>query len=296
MLRSLLILSLVLSFQFSQAQRRGGSWSYGIYVGASNMLSDLGGANANGSFGFKDMDLQATRPAIGASFYRHSLGLSVGANVVFTELVGSDAFTEIQSRAQRNLSVRTDLLEANIVAEMHPFSSIPIASRMHVSAGLGAIYFQPKANYNNEWVKLQPLGTEGQNYIVGATPYNRINVVVPFGAGYKFPLGRFSTLNLDFSFRKSFTDYLDDVSTVYANTAALLETGGELSAALADPSSLNFAEGSQRGNPNSNDNYFFVGLKFKSVLGAKNSSSCYFNDVQHQKRVKRNRRWMKTDL
>lgn len=251
------------------------------------MLSDLGGANSNGSSGVKDLDFQTFRAAVGGGIHYHVRNVSIGANVIATHLVGDDAFTDLASRSQRNLSVRTDLIEANILLEVAPFPSIPVLDRMYVNGGVGGAYFQPKAEYNDEWIKLRPLGTEGQNYIDGMQPYSKVALVLPFGVGYKFPLGSFSTLSLDLSMRKSFTDYLDDVSTVYADQASIAGAGGEIAAALADRSVNGYAVGSQRGGSESNDTYFFVGLKFQRAIGAHKLSSCTNFDDPNRKIRKR---------
>ena len=169
------------------------------------------------------------------------------------------------------------------MVELDLLAGVSVLDWAYVNGGISGIFYQPKALYENEWVKLQPLGTEGQNYIASVQPYKRTALIIPFGLGYKFRLGKFSTINLDISMRKSFTDYLDDVSTVYASIASLAETSGEVAAALANRSEFGFTEGSQRGNADNNDNYFFLGFRFQKTIGSKNKTSCYFNDAPKQK-------------
>ncbi|MDB9882690.1 DUF6089 family protein [Bacteroidia bacterium] len=276
---------------FGQTSQQN-SWSYNIFLGGSNLLGDLGGSNTNGSFGVKDFDLKAVRPAIGIG-NNYTIGrFSLGSNLTYTRLVGDDAFTALQGRNERNLRVRTDLIEMNLLGELRPFGNTPVLKRVYFTGGVGGIFYQPKAEYNDEWVKLRPLGTEGQNLDGGKT-YSKISLVVPYGIGYKFPLGQTTTLNLDIGLRKTFTDYLDDISTVYADNAALLENDGALAAVLADRSSISKTEGSQRGNPEKKDSYFFVGLKFEKTIG-KSTSSCYYDDVpmNNKRRIKRQQRKM----
>ncbi len=50
------------SFSFSQSLFEN-SWSYSLYLGASNMLGGLGGANQIGTNGLKDLNFRATRLA-----------------------------------------------------------------------------------------------------------------------------------------------------------------------------------------------------------------------------------------
>lgn len=294
MIRSIFYFILVVLPVLLQAKNQS-LWTFGGYLGASNMLSDLGGANANGTNGIKDIDVRASRPVIGLSLFNHQGRLSYGLTLNATHLVGDDAFTSIESRARRNLSVRTDVVELAGLVKIHPFNHRTLAG-IYLNGGVGALYYQPKARYNNEWVKLRPLGTEGQNHIAGSSPYSTIDIIIPFGAGYSFPLGRYNTLSVDLSLRKSFTDYLDDVSTTYTDNAVLAETSGEVAAALADRSTYGFEAGTQRGNPSYNDNYFLLGLRFERIIGAKKMSNCYFNDPNFNRKVKKHRRWTKMNL
>ena len=261
------------SLSFGQFAR-GNSWSYTVYLGASNMFSDLGGNSEPGTSDFRDLDFQAFRPALGIGLQHHRNRINYTADVVVTRLVGDDAFTDVGGRQIRNLSVRTDLVEASLKAEVLPFKNNKILKGFYVNGGVGAFYFQPKANYNDDWYKLRPLGTEGQNYLSDKNTYSIVSMIIPFGYGYKFQLNRWSTLKLDISLRKTFTDYIDDVSTVYANANSIAESGGAIAGILADRSANTMSEGSQRGNNQSNDNYFLIGLKFERTLGKSRYNEC----------------------
>lgn len=274
MVRTLGILIAVLVAQTSFGQFSSKtSWSYTLYLGGSNLLGDLGGGSSEGKSDFRDLDVRSTRPAIGVGLQRHTNNFTLSTDLIVTQLYGNDAYSNEASRAARNLSVRTDLVEASMKAEFLPFTKTALKG-LYVNGGIGGIYYQPKALYNDEYIKLRPLGTEGQNYMTDKSVYNTYSVVIPFGVGYKFQLNRHHTLKLDFAFRKSFTDYLDDVSTEYANSAALAEAGGSLAPILADRSVNGMREGSVRGNSDNMDNYFFVGLKFEKRIGAKRYDDC----------------------
>ena len=47
---------------------------------------------------------------------------------------------------------------------------------------------------------------------------------MPMGFGFKSNIGPFTTLNIDWGVRKTWTDYLDDVSGMYADRSVLLQT------------------------------------------------------------------------
>lgn len=271
---SLLSIALAISTVSFGQFARGNSWSYTIYLGASNMLGDLGGGDLNRTSSIQDVDFKAFRPAIGVGVQHHRNGVNFTADLVATQLYASDEFTNNIGRTNRNLSVRTDLIEATLKTEILPFKHHRLLKGVYLNGGIGAFYFQPKANYNDTWYKLRPLGTEGQNYISDMKPYSSLSMVIPFGTGYKFQMNRWTTMKLDLSFRKSFTDYLDDVSTVYADNNAITEAGGSIAGVLADRSSTGMATGSQRGNNQRNDNYFLVGLKFERTIGKSKYNDC----------------------
>jgi len=73
-----------------------------------------------------------------------------------------------------------------------------------------------------KWVKLRPLGTEGQystldptdaNY--GIKPYKVAQIAIPFGIGIRLKLNQVMDFSAEWGFRYTFTDYLDDVSRNY---------------------------------------------------------------------------------
>ena len=280
---TLFSLTILLSISSYGQFVKGNSWSYSVYLGASNMLGDLGGNGSPGQSDIRDVDLQAVRPALGLGLQHHKRNVTFTSEILFTQLVGDDAFTKSSSRNERNLSVRTDLIELNLKSEVLPFKHKKHLNGLYFNAGIGGIYFNPKAKYDGDWYALRPLGTEGQNYLTNSSPYNKFSIVIPFGTGYKFHLNRFTTLKLDLSLRKTFTDYLDDVSTTYANASQVAEAGGSIAGILSNRSNGAHVEGQQRGNAFSNDNYYFVGFKFERTIGAKKYDDCTNFEIPSRK-------------
>jgi hypothetical protein len=101
-------------------------------------------------------------------------------------------------------------------------------------------------------------------------PYRLTQLCVPFGGG----LGIWVSDNLQLAWevviRKTGTDYLDDVSTVYAKQSELLSgrgpkaielafRGGEIPMSPVFPSG--YPDGGRRGNPGEKDWYYFSGFK-----------------------------------
>jgi hypothetical protein len=134
-------------------------------------------------------------------------------------------------------------------------------------AGFGVAYFNPKADYQGKTYVLQPLQTEGVSY-------SRVTPVIPFGLGIRLKMGPNMNISFEGGYRKTFTDYMDDVSTVYPATyssadAELLSIRG---ASYAVP-------GYKRGNPDSNDGYILFNAKLEYYLpldfGGQNSGRTY---------------------
>ena len=235
------------------------------------MSSDLAGMDYSNVSNISEIDTRANRLALSFGFQRHYKKFTVNSNLMATQLVANDLFSRDSQMWSRNLSVRTDVLELSTTIEVMPYKSwsIPVLKNLYFNAGLGLIYFEPKANYKGDWIRLQPLGTEGQNYLPGAHRYRRLALVIPAGLGLKCNLGDYSTVSLDFSIRKTFTDYLDDASTTYANPVLLTSQSGELAAILADRSPRPRAVGTQRANSETKDVYMTLGIKVSRNLGVK---------------------------
>lgn len=80
------------------------------------------------------------------------------------------------------------------------------------------------------------------------------------GAGLKFALNDKINIGAEVGMRKTFTDYLDDVSHFYAGDDLLIENGKETTLLLSNRSDRPRTSESQRGNPTQNDLYLFGGL------------------------------------
>lgn len=190
----------------------------------------------------------------------------------------SDANSKIPFNRNRNLSFRTTYQEIGTQFELNFFDyEIGAKDKLkrftpYVFFGLSILHFDPKTNYQGNWIELQPLGTEGEGIKGYRKPYSLTTVILPFGAGVKWSvIGRFA-LGFEWGFRKTFTDYLDDVSGVYADPTLLTDQNGPLSATLADRSLTKLGKdgnntGFQRGNPSRTDWYVYTGLSLSIRLG-----------------------------
>lgn len=238
---------------------------YNITLASSHFLSDLGGKNADGSHGPEDLDIASTRYALGTGIFFHTRsGFSIITDVNFARLYGDDKEAK-SSRTKRNLHVRTDIFETIVKVE-YTFNR----SGIYLNLGGGLCFFKPKAQLDGTWYDLRPLGTEGQNIDPEKSVYKKYTPIIPFGVGKKFELNNNMSIAIDCSLRKSFSDYLNDVSTKYYDRETIGDHSGDVAKQLSSRAGAyapTHAEpGSIRGNPNFNDNYFFIGFKLSSRL------------------------------
>jgi hypothetical protein len=194
-------------------------------------------------------DLSLTKPAIGISFvHRFGPRYQLVSSFTYGGIHGSDNESADQNdpengvyRYNRNLSFRNRLKELSVVAQVDWFKNkATYISRVdwtpYVFTGVVAFMHNPQAqapatdlNGNptgkeGEWVDLQPLGTEGQyadlekgdvNYRL--KPYKKFQMAIPLGIGARFRLNQVMDFAVEWGFRYTFTDYLDDVSGNYVD-------------------------------------------------------------------------------
>ncbi len=253
--------------------------------GISNFLGELGGRNQIGSPFVWDLEFSQTRPAASLA-YRYYLARQQALRMRFTYgiLAGNDNLTTEPFRQNRNLSFKSDVFELSLVYELHLYREElghiydlrgvkgTKSSRvgLYLFGGVGGFYFDPRAQYNNAWVRLKPMRTEGQGLPGGPEEYKNIQVCVPLGFGIRRAFTKNWSIGLELQYTKTFTDYVDDVSTSYYYGADPLDAQDvnipedEVAGYLADPSlglmPGQTARGQQRGDEKDLDAYLF--LKF----------------------------------
>ncbi|MCB0430287.1 MAG: hypothetical protein H6585_14145 [Flavobacteriales bacterium] len=245
----------------------------GIFLGGSYYLGDL---NPGSHF-------RQTNLALGILYRRNfNPRFAFRFNGLYGGLKGDDALSSDESQKERNLSFKSAALEVSGIFEFN-FFPYQIGDQNtfitpYIFAGLGALKFNPKAELNGDWYQLQPLGTEGQETITYSDRkrYNLLQIAFPFGAGVKLNLTQRIGIAMEWGMRKTFTDYLDDVSTTYADPTILSAENGEVSATLADRSLTPEANtGRQRGNSKNKDWYNFTGIMINFKLGGKETCPAY---------------------
>jgi hypothetical protein len=274
----------------SDAQRLRSRWKAYRYewsagVGASNFLGDLGGANQIGTNGFKDLELSLTRPSLTFGLkYKLTESIALHSHVTYGQVRGDDKLTKEPFRNNRNLNFKSNIYELNINFEYsflysrqgggYRLRGVKRASSLealgYVFAGVGVFKFNPKGQFNDKWYELQPLGTEGQGISEGRKKYKRTQVCIPIGIGGRYFFNRRMGIGVEFGIRKTFTDYIDDVSKTYYDKNAITQANGSVAGSLSDPS-LNSSSpqgllGNQRGDAVDNDSYMFLMFSFHYKL------------------------------
>jgi hypothetical protein len=274
-------------------------------IGIANFLGELGGRNQIGSPFVWDLELSQTRPA--ASFgYRYFVARqqALVARLSYGVLAGNDNLTTEPFRNNRNLNFKSDLLELAVVYEFHLFreelghiydlrgvkGEKPTRVGLYLFAGIGGSYFDPRAQYNNAWVRLKPLSTEGQGLPGGPEEYSNFTLAIPMGIGLRKAVSKNMSIGLNLQYTKTFTDYIDDVSDVYFDNDAIRAARGDVAAFLADPNLGNIpgqsAAGQQRGDVDDLDAYLFFKFHVHYKLTQyKSGSKKYRARIRRQKIV-----------
>ncbi len=246
-------------------------------LGASSFLGDLGGKATIGTNDFSDIDIPTTRYVLSAGI-RVPLSPTFALRAIgaYTRLKGSDNYTKNRERSGRNLDFTSPLMEGSLSLEISPGKGPANTRRVYFYGGIGYATFNPYTTLNGNKIYLQPLGTEGQNYISGKAKYDLNTIIYPFGIGYRVPAGS-GMFSFELAMRKSMTDYIDDVSTTFADPALVAASAPATQQAnaqiLANRSTSTIpgfsTPGAIRGDSRNNDNYFFIMVYYHVPLGAK---------------------------
>jgi hypothetical protein len=243
-----------------------------IGIGATQFNGDLGGSVGVGrDYSIKDIDIQATGLA-GWLGYRqrfHPYFATTTSLCVF-QLKGDDKWSEEPTRNMRSLNFQSLSFEVQqrlefIFAANEKFGSMfnlpgnyskrSRSQQYYVFAGLGLLYFNPKSEYiDGKMVALRPLKTEGQSAM-----YSPLTLTMPVGLGFRMGVSRLWRVGLELAYVKTFSDYVDDVSTTYADPAQLSSPQAQY---FANPAVDNpaFNPGEKRGDSNQKDAYYHVNI------------------------------------
>ncbi len=202
-------------------------WDYGGKVGAANYLGDIGGKELTRRDFVWDMHVPATRWDFGAyARYKFSKRLALGINLDYMRISDRDEYSTNPARRARNMNFRNNILELGARAEVTIWYDNDVGNRgyynpdfkMYLFGGVagfrhnpqGQIYSNGELQYGGQWFDLREWMTEGQD-----KPYSAFGIAVPAGIGLYFTYNKKWRIGWEMSWRTTFTDYLDDISTTY---------------------------------------------------------------------------------
>lgn len=270
------------------SRRRDRSWMFSFGLGVSSYHGDL-----------HDVTYDGLGSAVGTNFgigLRKKLGSQISLRLDINSygiggddadsgfLNGKDASqrgstreNQTDTRFVRNLSFQARNIEAsmfftfNLMPVKGSYSKRPVINP-YLLMGIGLTRNNPKGAHpdTGELVNLRLLNTEA----LPGNGYSGIALIVPLGIGVRIKVARDFDILLEGARRFMFTDYLDDVSTVYPSIDQLTAAGrtGSLEDAikLYDRSVEGGYEarraGITRGNPAKNDAYYIFQIKLEKYL------------------------------
>lgn len=260
MLKTPLIVSFVLCLfaKGTNAQQ----WAVDLFAGTANYQGDLVE---------KRYTMQNSKIAlgIGASYILNG-HFRVRGMLSFGKVTGDDKDNTDPMLQARNLNFFTNITEFGVTAHYDILDLKYNRVTPYLFAGVGVYHFNP---YTFDSVAgkvfLQPLGTEGQGLSIypDRKPYSLTQFNIPFGGGIRFKVNDDVSIAWEIGMRRTFTDYLDDLSTTYADEATLISERGQLAANVAwrgdevkNNPALYPPDGTVRGGPNFKDWFYFSGI------------------------------------
>ena len=277
-------------------------WSIGTSVGMTDLWADVGTKSILDHYGNANY---FKKPCfMGGLFFRYSAHPSFAFRIggYYGTLYATDMWNKQKAeqadnieddayqRYLRNLNVKTNIWEGQLLFEIAPFrfnpESMGAMRRFQplILLGVSAMHFNAKGEYidsasgrNYGYVDLYDLHVEGEgfsNKIYQNAPekYSQWQLVVPMGLGVRWDIGRRLSLGVEWLYRYTFTDYLDNVSGRYVDKNVYSQVMPADKAYIANQMQdktwmINHnlprhSNNEYRGNPNNKDSYSTFGLTF----------------------------------
>ncbi len=246
-------------------------------VHAQKLHVDLFGgfSNYQGDLQDKRFTTNQAKGAAGIGVrYDLSNHFAVRTNFTYAALAAADKYNAQADLKARNLSFNTKITEGNLLLDYNVLNLNYHRLTPYIFAGVAVFHYNPYAydSLGNK-VYLRPLSTEGEGLTANRKPYNLTQFAIPFGAGIRWRFTDNVTLSYEIGLRKTFTDYLDDVSTTYVDQTTLAAAkcakavemayrGDELKGGAPYP-----AAGAVRGGSKYKDWYYFSGVTISIGIG-----------------------------
>ena len=250
-IRFLLILGLLAAFGQANAQFDDPkTLEVGPHVGVSYYMGDL-----NPMLPFAMADLQVG----GVVRYKYNNRWTFRADYTYATVKADDEI--IKWRPDRGLNFTSKIHDLSLVAEFNFLEYYTGNPKKNVSpyifGGISVFKSTAYADVDGTLVDLgdhltEAAPSDSKWYDKAFCKTSPIGVSIPFGMGVKFSFSRHVAATVEWRMHKTFTDYLDDVATVYPEQHAIYRDDAGVEHDLTDPTG-NFEKGQQRGNSTFND-------------------------------------------
>ena len=289
-------------------------WDLGIATGTGNYLGDIGGEELTRRDLFFDMHVDQTKLS-SHLFARYRLNNILSIRGSFgTVFLGDNDVSSIQrDRVARNAHFRNTIYETSVQVQGVMWARpnlLPYRFRRHVSgelygvAGLTFFTHNPQARITREAAEYQyseglistdpasfdyDMWYDLRGYVTEGVAYSKSSISIPMGVGAAFTLNKNLRLAIEIVWSLTFTDYLDDVSSTYADTQNLSDIGRVLSSptnldlinTLGESNPESYIQNHQysdsfvspRGNPGRNDAYGVMQVSLSKIIKTKSSFS-----------------------
>ena len=246
----------------------------GLSAQSQQLFTSLfaGASNYSGDLQEKRFTLTQAHPAIGVGFlFELNEKMLIRGDFTYGKISADDKYGS--KNKLRNLSFYSAISEYSIGFEYTLLNLYEYKVSPYLFTGVALYDFNPYTkDKNGNQVYLAELNTEGQGFYEGRKDYKLRQISIPFGGGIQWAINDNKRIGIVVGFRKTFTDYLDDVSTTYVDETILALNRGQKVADIAYrgdelPNGAPYPSGgTPRGNPKNNDWYYFTGLTFRTRI------------------------------
>ena len=273
-MKRFLLLNGLFACYFSLAPSISNAQSFEKRTDHLNFIRGTAGAGLSSYYGdlCDNFECFRFRPQFSVGgYYRFNENFSFKAEFHYIRFFSTD---KGGTNKKRNLSFRSGNagFNAGVVYDLFKYERFYHKRKSftpYIFAGAGALFFNPRAKAaDGKWHSLQPLQTEGKKY-------SRFTFTIPYGGGIRLKQTPVLDMSFEISYIKTFTDYIDDVSTTYT-----YNTSGDLADILADRTreldetpvktdgadGVHWEAGHKRGNPKRKDGYLIFGFKVEYLL------------------------------
>lgn len=190
-----------------------------IGIGTTSFYGDIGGTSStNTAMGFKDIQLQYSRPSFVLGFrYKLESDMALKFNLVYGFVAANDAGSRNDAR---NYAFTSTIFEPSLQFEYYLLSEgrglsstalfnkrgmVNNYSRLYIYlyGGLGGVFFDPKPLEDLE--------------AVFKDDFNKFGAVFPVGLGIKYSIDANWSLGLELGRRFTTTDYIDGYTSKFSD-------------------------------------------------------------------------------